>query len=306
MWDMISSFLASDIRTATPLLIAGLGIVFSSRAGIVNVGTEGFMLIGALAGVIGSWLSDSALVGGLFAMAVTMVIAAVFAYFTIHLRADQTVVGVAINVFAMGITISLNRIIFGANTSPPRIDVFDAVAIPGLSQIPVIGPALFNQPILCYLAFLAVPVAWYVMQKTHIGLKVRAVGESPKACDTLGISVAKVRWGAILFSGALAGLGGAFVSMGQLSFFTENMIAGRGYMVLAAVVFGRYTPVGVMIATLVFGAGDALMYQIQAANMGVPYQLSQMLPYLITLLAVCGLIRKNRSPASSGTPYVKE
>lgn len=304
--NFLQSFLSSDIRTATPLLIAALGIVFSARAGIINVGTEGFMLVGALMGVVGSRYSGSAFVGALAAMACTLVLAALFAYFTINLQANQTVVGVAINIFAMGFTITLNRIIFGANTSPPIIDVFDAVPIPGLSRIPVIGPALFNQPLLCYLAFLAVPVAWYVMQKTHIGLKVRAVGENPKAADTVGINVWRVRWAAILFSGALAGLGGAFVSMGQLSFFTENMISGRGYMVLAAVVFGRYSPVGVLVATLVFGAGDALMYQIQAANLGVPYQISMMLPYFITLLAVCGLIRKNRSPAASGEPYVKE
>ena len=304
--NMLQSFLASDIRTATPLLIAALGIVFSARAGIINVGTEGFMLVGSLMGVVGSRYSGSAFVGALVAMASTLVLAALFAYFTVNLQADQTVVGVAVNIFAMGFTITLNRIVFGANTSPPIIDVFDAVPIPGLSRIPVLGPALFNQPLLCYLAFLAVPVAWYIMQKTHIGLKVRAVGENPKAADTVGINVWRVRWAAILVSGALAGLGGAFVSMGQLSFFTENMISGRGYMVLAAVVFGRYSPVGVLVATLVFGAGDALMYQIQAANLGVPYQISMMLPYFITLLAVCGLIRKSRSPAASGAPYVKE
>lgn len=304
--EFITSFLASDIRTATPLLIAGLGVVFSARSGIINVGAEGFMLIGALMGVIGSYLWGSAVAGALFAMLIVMAVAAIFAFFTVELKADQTVVGVAINVFAMGVTITLNRIIFGANTSPPIIQVFDPVAIPLLASIPVIGPALFNQPIPTYLAFLAVPFARYVMQNTHIGLKIRAVGENPRACDTLGIHVGRVRWGAILFSGLLCGLGGAFVSMGQLSFFTENMISGRGYMVLAAVVFGRYTPVGVLIATLVFGAGDALMYQIQAANIGIPYQFNMMLPYLITLLAVCGFVRKNRAPASSGVPYIKE
>ena len=304
--DLLKSFLASDIRTATPMLIAGLGIVFSARAGIVNIGIEGFMLVGALMGVVGSYLTGSAAMGAVFAMASALVLAAVFAYFTLHLRADQTVVGVAINIFATGFTITLNRMIFGANTSPPKLDVFDAVPIPVLKDIPVVGQAFFNQPLLCYVAFLLVPAAWLIMQKTHIGLKIRAVGESPKACDTLGINVLKVRWAAILFSALMAGLGGAFVSMGQLSFFTENMISGRGYMVLAAVVFGRYSPVGVMLATLLFGAGDAVMYQIQAANIGVPYQVSIMLPYVITILAVCGLIGKSRAPASSGTPYAKE
>jgi len=306
MIDTITSFLASDIRTATPLLIAGLGILFSSRAGIVNVGTEGFMLVGALAGVVGSWLTNSSLLGSLFAMGVTVLLAAIFAFFVVYLRADQTVVGVAINTFALGATTTLNRILFGMNTSPPLINVFDVVPIPGLSKIPIIGDALFSQPLLTYLAFLSVPIAWFVMYKTHIGLKVRAVGENPRACDTLGISVTKVRTGAILFSGALAGLGGVFISMGQLSFFTEDMVSGRGYMVLAAVVFGRNNPVGVMLATLIFGAGDALMYQIQAAMSGVPYQFSMMLPYLITLIAVCAFKSKTRPPAATGIPYVKE
>ncbi|HZK29095.1 MAG TPA: ABC transporter permease, partial [Clostridia bacterium] len=226
--------------------------------------------------------------------------------FTLHLKADQTVVGVAINIFASGFTISLNRMIFGASTSPPQIAVFRRVPVPVLKDIPIIGNALFNQPVLCYMAFLLVPVAWYVMQKTHIGLQVRAVGENPKACDSLGINVLKVRWRTIMVSALTAGLGGAFVSMGQLSFFTEEMIAGRGYMVVAAIVFGRYSPVGVMLATLLFGAGDAVMYQIQAANIGIPYQISLMLPYIITVLTVCGLIGKTRTPAASGQVYTKE
>lgn len=306
MIDTITSFLASDIRTATPILIAALGIVFSERAGIVNIGTEGLMLIGSLVCVAGSYYTGSVLLGTIIGMIITMLFALVFGYFTITVKADQTVVGTAINIFAGGFTIALNRVLFGLNTSIPKIDVFDKVKIPVLGDIPIIGESLFNQSVPVYLAFLAVPLAWFVLQKTNIGLKIRAVGENPKACDTVGINVYKTRYMTVLYSGLMAGFAGAFVSMGQLSFFSEGMVAGRGFMALAAVVFGNYTPVGVMIASLVFGAGEALQYRLQALNTGIPYQFLVMLPYVITVVAICLLVRKSNKPASSAVPYVKE
>ena len=306
MIDTITSFLASDIRTATPILIAALGIVFSERAGIVNIGTEGLMLIGSLVCVAGSYYTGSVLLGTIVGMIITMLFALVFGYFTITVKADQTVVGTAINIFAGGFTIALNRVLFGLNTSIPKIDVFDKVKIPILGDIPIIGDSLFNQSVPVYLAFLAVPLAWFVLQKTNIGLKIRAVGENPKACDTVGINVYKTRYMTVLYSGLMAGFAGAFVSMGQLSFFSEGMVAGRGFMALAAVVFGNYTPVGVMIASLVFGAGEALQYRLQALNTGIPYQFLVMLPYVITVVAICLLVRKSKKPASSAVPYVKE
>lgn len=306
MIDTITSFLASDIRTAMPILIAALGLVFSERAGIVNIGTEGFMLIGALFGVLGSYWTGSVLIGSLLAMVVTMIFSWIFAFFTITVKADQTVVGTAVNIFASGLTITLNRVIFGVTTSVPVIDVYDQIPIPLLSKIPVIGNALFNQSIPVYLTLIAVPVAWFVLQKTNIGLKIRAVGEHPKACDTVGINVKRVRYQAVVFSGLMSGFAGAFVSMGQLSFFTEGMVSGRGFMALAAVVFGNYTPGGALIAALLFGAGNALSYRLQAANTGIPYQFLTMLPYLITVVAICMMIRKSNKPAASAVPYTKE
>lgn len=306
MQQIITSFLTSDISTATPLLIAGLGIVFSERAGLVNIGTEGMMLMGALMGVLGSYLTGSAIIGAFLAMFSAMIVALVFAYFTITLCADQIVVGTAINIFVGGFTIALNRLFFGVKTSVPIIDTFKKVAIPGLSKIPVVGEAFFNQPLLVYLAFLLVPVAWFVLNRTNMGLNIRAVGENPKACDTLGINVFKVRYLTVLYSGAMAGLAGAFVSMGQLSFFLENMIAGRGFITLAAVVFGNYSPIGVMIASIIFGAGSALQYRLQALNMGIPYQFLVMLPYVVTVLAICLLNRRSKKPAASSVPYVRE
>jgi len=304
--NILISFLSSLIMLSTPTLIAALGIVFSERAGIVNIGTEGMMLMGALAGVIGSMMTGSVWLGALIAMLVSMLFAAIFALFTVVVKADQTVIGTGMNILASGLTITVNRAVFGASTSPPRIDVFGKTAIPLLSQIPVAGEVLFNQPVPVYIAFLLVPVAWFVMFRTNTGLKLRAVGENPRACDTVGINVARTRFMSVLYSGLMAGFAGAFVSMGQMSFFTENMIAGGGFMALAAVVFGNYTPFGVMGAALVFGASNALKFQLQAWSTGIPSQFLVMLPYIITILALCGLIRRSNKPASSAIPYVKE
>ena len=304
--NILVSFLSSVIMLSTPTLIAALGIVFSERAGIVNIGTEGMMLIGALAGVVGSMMTGSVWLGALIAMVVAMLFAAIFAFFTVVVKADQTVIGTGMNILASGLTITVNRAVFGASTSPPKIETFVRTPIPLLSDIPVLGPVLFSQPIPVYVAFLLVPVAWFVMFRTNTGLKLRAVGENPRACDTVGIHVARTRFMSVLYSGLMAGFAGAFVSMGQMSFFTENMIAGGGFMALAAVVFGNYTPVGVMGAALVFGASNALKFQLQALSTGIPSQFLVMLPYVITILALCGLIRRSNKPASSAVPYVKE
>lgn len=304
--DTITSFLAADIRMATPIMIAALGIVFSERAGIINIGTEGMMLIGSLAGVIGSYYTGSVWLGALIAILVTVAFSAIFALFTVTIKADQTVIGTGMNILASGLTITVNRAIFGASTSPPKIDVFSSVPIPLLSDIPVIGPALFNQSLPVYIAFILVPVTWFVMFRTNIGLKLRAVGENPRACDTVGINVSKIRWMSILFSGLMAGFAGAYVSMGQMSFFTEGIIAGGGFMALAAVVFGNYTPIGVMIASIVFGASSALQYSLQVLGTGIPDQLMGTLPYVITIVALCMVIRRSNKPASSAVPYIKE
>ena len=264
------------------------------------------MLIGALAGVMGSYYSGSVFVAVLAAIAAGLLLSAVFAYFTISVCADQTVVGIAINIIALGLTTTVNRVTFGMSDSVPTIAVFESVPIPFLSELPVLGPALFCHPFPVYLALAIVPLVSFTLNKTTLGLNIRAVGENPRACDTLGIPVRKVRCGTVLFSGVMAGFAGAFVSLGQLSFFTENMIAGGGFMALAAVVFGNYTPVGVMFAALLFGAGDAIKYRLQASHTGIPTQLLSMLPYLITIVAICAIRRSSNRPASSAMPYKKE
>ncbi|HZK41971.1 MAG TPA: ABC transporter permease [Clostridia bacterium] len=302
----VANFIATSVRLAAPTLLAGLGLVFSERAGIVNIGTEGLMLIGALAGVMGSLYTGNVWLGTLIAILVTVLFAAVFAFFTVIIKADQTVIGTGLNLLASGLTITINRAVFGANTSPPKIDTFKTISLPVLSDIPYLGKMFFQHKIPIYLAFLLVPLAQFMMFRSNTGLKVRSVGENPKACDTVGINVTKARFLAILYSGVMAGFAGAFVSMGQLSFFTEGMIAGGGFIALAAVVFGNYTPVGVMLASLVFGASNSLMYRLQTLATGVPSQFPLMIPYIITIVSLCFVSRKSNKPAGSAIPYIKE
>lgn len=303
--DTLTSFIASDIRTATPILLAALGIVFSERAGIVNIGTEGLMLIGALAGVSGSYFTGSVWGGLVVAMLTSMFFAAIFGYFTVVIKADQTVIGTGINILALGLTTTVNRAIFGSSGAAAKIDSFKDIAIPGLSKIPILGESLFTQTFPVYLALILVPIASFMMFKTNVGLQVRAVGENPLAADTMGIKVDQVRFLTVLYSGIMAGLGGAYLSMGKMSFFTENMTAGVGFMALAAVVFGNYRPIGVLYASIIFGASTAIMYRLQTMGIPISNYFVLMLPYVITIISVCGLIRKSNRPASSGRPYIK-
>jgi ABC-type uncharacterized transport system permease subunit len=302
----IESFLASTIRLATPTLLAALGILVSERAGVLNIGTEGMMLTAALAGVLGSYFLGSVWLGVLVAIVVTVLFAAIFAFFTVTVKADQTVVGTGMNILASGLTITARRAVFGASASPPQIDTFEIVPIPLLSKIPIIGPSLFSQSIPGYIAILMVPVISFWLFKTNSGLKIRSVGENPKACDTVGINVSRVRFLTVLFSGVMAGIAGSFVSMGQLSFFTEGMVAGGGFMAVAAVVFGNYTPWGVFGASLIFGLSNASSYRLQALSTGIPSEFPNMLPYIITIIALCATSRRSRRPASAAVPYIKE
>lgn len=306
MMQWITYFLSSTFLIATPIVLAGLGIVYSERAGVINVGVEGLMLIGALLGVVGSWSTGSVLLGTLTAMGAGIFFSLIFAYLTVSLRANQVVVGLALNIFAGGFTVVLNRIIFGVTGNAVKIAVFDTLHIPLLKDIPILGQSLFSQPVPVYIAFLAAPLLQYYLLRSNPGLKIRAVGENPKACDSLGIHVPLVRYATLLYAGAMAGFAGAFVSMGQVSFFSEGMISGKGYMALAAVVFGNYNPVGVLIAGLIFGAAESLQYRLQASGSAIPYQFLLMLPYLITVLALCVYRKKTNRPACSGQPYCKE
>lgn len=299
--DVLTNYLSSVLLFATPTLLAGLGIVFSERAGIVNIGTEGMMLVGALAGYLGSFYLGSAWLGILVAMAASVIFAAIFAVFTVIIKADQTVIGTGMNTLAVGVTVTVSRL---KNISDV-VDKFEPLAIPGLCKIPVIGPALFKQSLPVYLALIFVPIASFVLYRTNVGLKVRSVGENPKACDTVGINVALTRFMSVLYSGALAGFAGCFISIGQTGSFIENIVAGGGFIALAAVVFGNYTPFGILGSSMVFGASLAFAPFIQSVTNSFPTEFPRMLPYLITVVSLCIVSRRSNKPAGSAKPYVK-
>lgn len=305
MFDVLTRLLSTTLIMATPMLVAAMGTLFIERSGIINIGNEGFMIMGALMGVVGSYVSGSAFVGALVAMLSAGALGLVFAFFTITLRANQVVTGLAVNAIAAAVTSLLFRQIFGLSASVPRIKTFETLPIPLLRDIPVLG-VLFEQTAVGYLAFLLVPLTTFVLRRTRLGLTVRSVGENPLCCDTLGIHVQRTRYLSVLYGSMMAGLGGAFVSMGQLSFFTVGMIAGRGYMTLAAIVFGNYTPWGIMLACVLFGAVSSLQYMLQATSSLIPYQLWVSFPYLFAVLALCLYRTRSKAPACSGQPFVRK
>ena len=257
---------ASTIRAATPLILAALGGIFSERSGIVNIALEGIMLIGAFFAMMISYYGAqsgfpplvSAVAGMVGAMVFGFLISMIHAVVSIRFRADQVVSGVAINILALGLTGFLLQLIFNTSGNSPSVPNLAAMPIPVLASIPVLGPIFFNQPPIVYLALLAVPISAFVLFRTALGLRLRSVGEHPKAADTVGINVFRLRYLGVGLSGVLAGLGGAYLSIGQLNIFTENMTNGRGFIALAAVLFGKWTPWGALGACLLFGFADAI------------------------------------------------
>ena len=307
MDDFLTSFgtlLASTIRNSTPLIFAALGGMFSERSGVVNIGLEGLMLISAFAGVVGASLSGSALVGLGFGLGAGLIFALIHALMSITFEADQIISGTAINLLALGGTGFLMVQIFGSGGTSPRVPGFEDVAIPLLSDIPMIGPALFNQSLLVYLMYLLIPITWFVVFRTPFGLRLRATGEVPEAVDTAGVSVTRMRYYGVALSGLLAACGGIYLSMGILSAFTEGMTNGRGFIALAALIFGRWNPIGAAGAALLFGFALAVTYQVPQEV--IPLEFIQMLPYILTIVALAAFGGRAIAPAAIGKPYRKE
>jgi simple sugar transport system permease protein len=301
---LVGSVLASAIRYATPLVLAALGGLFSERSGVVNIGLEGLMLISAFTGVVGAYFSGNVLVGLIFALAGGLVFSLIHAVMCVTFEADQIISGVAINLLALGGTGFLMVLIFGSGGTSPRIGGFSEVPIPLLSQIPIIGPAFFNQSPLVYLMFLLIPLTFFVVYRTPFGLRLRATGEAPEAVDTAGVSVTRMRYYGVALSGLLAALGGAYFSMDQLSAFSERMTAGAGFIALAALISGRWNPVGAAVAALVFGFAQAVTFRI--AQDAIPLELLQSFPYVLTIVALAAFGGRAVAPAAVGKPYRKE
>lgn len=299
----IAGWAATDIRLATPLLLAGLGLLLMNLSGILNIGAEGTMLIATLMAVVGSYYTGSVWIGVLFAMASGALVGLLFAFLTVTLRANQVVVGAAINILGSGLSATLFRILFGVSANVPLIDVFENWNIPLLSDIPFLGDAFFSQMPLVYIAFLMVPLISYYLFRTQSGLNLRAVGENPRAADTLGINVYKTQYLAIVVGSMIIAMGGAFMSTGLTKFFSEEMVSGRGFIALAAVIFGRYKPSGIMLAAIVFMAGTVAGNVLLASSSQIPYQFLTMLPYILTIVVLASFARNAVAPAELGKAY---
>lgn len=305
---LTAGVLASTLRFATPLAFAAIGGIFSERSGVVNIGLEGMMLVGAFFGIWGAVWSGSWGVGLLVGMFFGGLLALVHAFFSIHLRADQIVSGFAVNFLALGLTGYLYTSIYPEGI-PSGVSRVPTVDLGFLHDIPGVGGFLgdvFGQlSFMTWLMFAVVILAYVVLFKTPIGLRIRAVGEHPRAADTVGLSVYGIRYGAVVLSGMLAALGGAYLSVAFVGTFAENMTSGRGFIALAAVIFGKWRPGWVFAATLLFGFGFAISIPLQR-EAGISENLISTLPYVLTLVALVGLIGRSIPPAAVGHPYVKQ
>ncbi len=291
---------------ATPLTFGALGGMVSERSGVVNVGLEGMMLMGAFWGVYGADKGGSWVVGILAALAAGGLFGLLHAYWSIHLRANQIVSGMAINFLALGVTGYFFEQLYGNQNIPAGVSTVPDVAIPGIDHMAYLGPAIGNLNLLIWVGVAFVPLSYFVLFKTPIGLRVRACGEHPRAADTVGINVYAVRYAAVVVSGMLAALGGAFLSIGfGGGSFTENMTEGRGFIALAAMIFGNWRPFGAWGAALLFGFSTALAYRLPVYSSSAA-TLYQVLPYVLTLIAVAGVIGRSIPPAADGQPYVKQ
>jgi ABC-type uncharacterized transport system permease subunit len=300
-----ASLIASMLVFATPLTFGAIGGMFSERSGVVNVALEGMMLTGAFFGIYGADKTGSWFLGILIAMLSGALMALLHAFFAINLRADQIVGGIAINFLALGITgYFFFQLYHGANI-PSNIPRIPNVSIPWVKDQSFIGPAIGDLNLLIWVAIALVPISYIVMFKTPIGLRIRACGEHPRAADTVGINVYAVRYASVVTSGVLAALGGAFLSVGFVGTFNENMTAGRGFIALAALIFGNWRPFGAFGAALLFGFSTALAFRLPVYS-GSAATLFQALPYVLTLIAVAGVIGRTIPPAAVGRPYKKQ
>ncbi|MBF8999300.1 MULTISPECIES: ABC transporter permease [Vibrio] len=319
MFETIIQMLDSTVRMATPLILASLAGMFSERSGVVNIALEGKLLAAAFAGAAVAYLSGSAWLGLGAGILISILLSMVHGFASITHRGDQVVSGMAINILAAGLTVTLGRYWFHQGGQTPALSGdgrFAPIHLPGadaIHSIPFIGPIysdlLSGHSLIEYLAFAMVPLSWFILFRTRFGLRLRAVGESPSAVDTAGISVVRMRYSALVICGILVGMGGVYLSVGQTAQFIPNMSAGKGYMALAALIFGKWKPKNAMFACLLFGFLDALAIRLQGVTVDgftIPVQAIEALPYVLTVFLLAGFIGKAIAPKSVGVPYTKE
>ena len=299
MSDIVAPLLAATIRTATPLALAALGELLVERAGLINIGLEGAILAGAFGSLVGAtaggvlWGYAGGVVGG-------VLVAALFAFFVVWLKADQIITGTALTLLSVGATGTLYRELYGSSGAALGVPTSAPFSIPALARIPVVGAALFAQPPITYLVYALVPALAWWMRRTHAGLALRAIGEQPEAAEVAGVRVRRMRILAVLAGGVLGGLAGGTLVLAQAGTFAEGMSAGRGFIAIAIVVLGRWNPLGVALAAVAFGSASALQFAFQAMGWHAPYQLFLVAPYLLTLAGLAGTVGRVRAPAALG------
>ncbi|MDD4836262.1 MAG: ABC transporter permease [Dethiosulfovibrio sp.] len=303
---VITGLIAGALQMSTPLLLGGLAEVYAERTGVMVIAIEGIFLLGAWGGFVVAYSSGNILLGLVAAMAVGVAVAAVYGLFTVRLKQHQIVTGTALNILAAGVGIYLYRVIFGVPLLPLTVEPIRPIAIPLLSSIPVLGKALFTQSPLTYLAWALIPLGYWVLYKTQLGLILRSTGENPEAVEAAGIDVDKVRFRTLLVAGAVDGLAGAFYSLAFLGMYTNDIIGGRGWIAFAICFLGNWNPMGVFVGALVFGLADAVAIQLQTSGITlVPNEFLIAIPYILTIVAT--VVRSNFNvPATLGVPYEKE
>lgn len=299
----MTAFLAASVRMAIPLAYAGLGELIAEKAGILNIGMEGVMLCGACFSFIGGVLTGNLFIGLLCGILGGVMISMIHAVLSIHLAKNQSVSGISLNMFALGLTSFLYKLVGSGDYK--HLELLQRFPIPVIGDIPLLGYVFFEQDILTYAFYIIVIVVAWFYKKTSMGLAFAAIGENPRSVDAAGIPVHKYQYLAMLMNGILGGIGGANLVLVQVGNFTENMTSGRGYIALATVILGRFTPLGVFGSALLFGAANALQIRLQALGVPLPSQALAMLPYIITMIALLGSIGKDHAPESLSKPYIR-
>lgn len=301
----LTSMLVSTVARSTPIALGALSGILCERSGVVNIGIEGMLLGGAFTGVvfgslIGGWvgLLASVIVGGILAL--------LLAVLAVNFRVDQIIIGVVINLLILSLTSFLTAQLLVNKPEWNNAPIFPAIKIPLLGDIPIIGPALFNQTIMVYGMYVLIGLTTYFLFRTRWGLRTRAVGENPKAADSLGVSVFKTRYLAVIYGGMVGGFAGAWFTLGTVGRFDEGMTGGRGFIGLAAMIFGAWNPIGAFLAALVFGFSDSLQQKLALIETPIPGEFLAMAPYLVTIIVVAGLVGRARPPAADGQPYEKQ
>jgi len=310
LWDVafIASLLAGMVRLATPILLAALGELITERAGILNLGVEGMMLTGALVGFLVAYGTGSLWLGTAAAVLCGGLLGLLMAFMAATLKVDQILVGLALNLLALGSTTFAYRLAFKdvGTQNPTTISTFGTVKVPGLADIPLLGEVLFSQHALTYLALLVVPAAYFFLYHTKYGLELRGIGDNPRAVDMRGVAYTRRQYAAVAFGGMMAGLGGAFLTLAASGLFVPDISAGRGWIAIALVIFGNWQPVWIMFGALFFGLIDSFQLSLQAVGVDVPHELLLGLPYLLTIVALVLNRRRTQMPLSLGIPYYRE